>query len=95
MQKGRNPRLIVLRNQYLIKRFYLLHEIERLRRDDCINILSEKEVFLDPDRIEDLLRQNYPLLKEIKRRKPTAKQLDGFLFEYVQPEALQQISMFG
>lgn len=78
--KGRNPRLIQLRNEYLIKRFYYWHEMNHIRRDRTLEILSEKEVFLETFTIESILRDCYDLLKEIKRKKPTEKQLSDFVF---------------
>lgn len=79
--KGRNPRLIKKRNEFLIKRYYYWYEVERMRRDDVLEKLSEEEVFLDIEYISFILRQNSQLLKQIKRRQPTPKQLDDFAFE--------------
>ncbi len=82
--KGRNPRLIELRNQFLIKRRFYWYEVQRKRFDDVLTILSEQEVFLDPEYMMLLFRQNRPLLKEIKShfegKTPTERQIAEFSF---------------
>ncbi|NNV54544.1 transposase [Limnovirga soli] len=80
--KGRNSNLIQLRNEYLIKRYYYWYELERKRTDDVLDILSEKEIFLDRDYILTLIRQNGILLKQLKQSKPNAKRLETFTFCY-------------
>lgn len=84
--KGRNPFLISLRNEYLIKRYYYWHELQRLRRDDTLEMLSKKEIFLEKFTIECILRDNHLLIKEIKRKKPPERQLDSFVFEGMLPQ---------
>lgn len=78
--KGRNPRLIARRNEYLIKRYYFWYELRRLRPDDAIARISEHEVFLEEEYIYRLIRDNSSLLTEIKKRKPSERQLDSFVF---------------
>jgi len=78
--KGRNSTLIQLRNQYLIKRYYLWYELERMRHDDVLELLSTREIFLDTTYIMAIIRQNTHLLKEIKKARPSAKDLDCFTF---------------
>lgn len=81
--KGRSPRLIQKRNERLIVRYYYWHELHSIRRDRTIEILSEQEFFIEPFTIECILRECYNLLKEIKRKKPAEKQLNGFSFDYL------------
>lgn len=78
--KGRNSNLIQLRNEHLIRRYYYYYELERMRHDDVLTLLSNKEVFLDTTYIMAIIRQNTHLLKEIKKARPSAKQVDSFLF---------------
>ena len=52
MSKGRNKRLISLRDETLIRRYYYWTEIERRRFDDALKILSEQEFFISEARIE-------------------------------------------
>lgn len=93
--KGRNPQLIKLRNEYLVKRYYFWYELERLRLDDVLERLSEKEVFLDTDYILLILRQNHHLVKEIKRRRPKPSQLEDFSFEGVEEPVIMQAALFN
>lgn len=93
--KGRNPRLIQLRNEYLIKRYYFWHELMLIRRDKTIEILSEKEVFLEQFTIEAILRDCYLMLKEIKRKRPSEKQLDSFLFTGIVEEHVVAGTLFN
>lgn len=92
--KGRNPHYINLRNQHLVKRYYFWYDIERKRLDDVIIILSEQEVFLDPDYIRHIMRQNNHLLKELRKVKPSEKNLDKFVFTSMPVKACVQTQMF-
>lgn len=78
--KGRNPHLIKLRNEHLVKRYYYWYELKRLRRDDVLEILSTKEVFLDIAYINTVLLQNSELLKQLKSSKVSERKLDNFMF---------------
>jgi hypothetical protein len=93
--KGRNQYFIQLRNQHLIKRYYFWYEIERKRRDDVIDILSNQEVFLDPEYIKHLLLQNNHLLQELRKQKPSAKNLDRFQFTTMPIQAAVQAQIFS
>lgn len=86
IMKGRSSRLIQRRNEYLIKRYYFWYELQRLRFEDVIERLSENEVFLEEEYILRLIRDNSHLLKEIKQKKPSEKQLDQFRFEGLVPQ---------
>ena len=86
MSKGRNKRLISLRDETLIRRYYYWTEIERRRFDDALKILSEQEFFISEARIMAIIRQNCDKLTDIevkpgpKVRKPriNARQLTLF-----------------
>ena len=65
MPKGRNKRLISLRDETLIRRYYYWTEIQRRRFDDALKILSEKEFFLSESRIMAIIRQNCDKLTDI------------------------------
>ena len=58
MSKGRNKRLISLRDETLIRRYYYWTEIERRRFDDALKILSEQEFFISEARIMAIIRQS-------------------------------------
>ena len=94
MQKGRNPNLILKRNQHLIKRYYYWYDIERKRRDDVLIILSEEEIFLDVDYITHLLNKNNHLLKELRQAKPSEKKLQDFSFSNIEAPAMVQADLF-
>ena len=64
MSKGRNKRLISLRDETLIRRYYYWTEIERRRFDDALKILSEQEFFISEARIMAIIRQNCDKLTE-------------------------------
>jgi hypothetical protein len=94
--KGRNPHLIQLRNEYLIKRYYYWHELNQIRRDIALHKLSREEVFLEVFTIESILRECYHFWKEIKAKKPTEKQLQNFTFTATQqPEIIQTQMAFA
>lgn len=42
MSRGRSSELIMKRNEALLRRYYYWTEIQRLRFDDALKILSEK-----------------------------------------------------
>ena len=56
MPKGRDRELIVKRNEALLRRYHYLTEKERLRFDDAIRLLSEKEFFISEERIMSIIR---------------------------------------
>lgn len=93
--KGRNPHFINLRNQSLVKRYYFWYDIERLRRDDVLEKLSELEFFLDIDYIARLLKENHYLLKELRANKPNARQLQSYCFTSMPVQAFCQASLFS
>jgi hypothetical protein len=86
MTKGRNKELIEKRNESLCRRYYYWTEVQRLRFDDALKVLSEKEFFLSEETIMSIIRQYAPIIKDIavapvpKVKKPhlTAVQLELF-----------------
>lgn len=86
MAKGRNKTLIELRDEDLLRRYYYWTEVQRLRFDDTLRILSRKEFYISEARIMAIIRQKCDMLKDIavkpvpKVKKPrlTAIQLSLF-----------------
>lgn len=56
MPRGRNKALIEKRDEALCRRYYYWTEVERLRFDDALQILSEQEFFISIDRIMAIIR---------------------------------------
>ncbi|HEX8462574.1 MAG TPA: hypothetical protein VF623_14135 [Segetibacter sp.] len=79
-QKGRSGFLIKKRNELLVKRFYYWYELKKLRRDLVLETLSEEEFFLNAEYINTILLKLGAMVKEIKSRKPTEKNLKEFKF---------------
>ena len=59
MGKGRDKNLIDLRNYKLCHRYYYWTEVVRLRFDDVLKVLSEKEFFISEERIMAIIRDCY------------------------------------
>ena len=59
MGKGRNKDLIQSRNDSLLRRYYQLTEINRLRFDDTIKKLSEEEFFISEKRVIEIIQKYY------------------------------------
>lgn len=86
MARGRDKTLISLRDEKLLRRYYYWTEVQRLRFDDALKILSRDEFFLSEDRIMAIIRANCHKLDDIgvrpvpKVRKPrlSASQLSLF-----------------
>lgn len=86
MSRGRNKTLISLRDKKLLQRYYYWTEIQRLRFDDALKILSREEFFISEERIMSIIRANCHKLTDIdvrpvpKVRKPrlSASQLSFF-----------------
>jgi len=87
MAKGRNKDLIGKRDEALMRRYYYWTELQRLRFDDALKVLSEQEFFISQERIMAIIRTKCHLLKDIdvtpvpKVRKPriTVDQLKLFI----------------
>ena len=86
MPKGRDKTLIELRDEALLRRYYYWTEVQRLRFDDALRILSRQEFFISEERIMAIIRRKCDMLKEIalkpvpkvKRPRLTAVQLSLF-----------------
>jgi hypothetical protein len=86
MSKGRDKELIRLRDEALCRRYYYLTEVQRLRFDDALRILSEREFFISEERIMTIIRKksregidkSIKPLPKIKVPKLTAAQLELF-----------------
>lgn len=86
MGKGRDKELIQLRDEALCRRYYYWTEVQRLRFDDALRILSEREFFISEERIMTIIRKksregidkSIKPLPKIKVPKLTAAQLELF-----------------
>jgi hypothetical protein len=89
MGKGRDKSLIDKRNDALLRRYHYWTEKERLRFDDALKVLSEKEFFISEERIMSIVREHGHKIPELnvapvpKVKKPhlTAMQLSLFAME--------------
>lgn len=86
MTRGRSKELIEKRDLALLRRYHYWTEVERLRFDDALKILSEQEFFISEERIMAIIRRACRAHPELevqpvpKVRKPhlTAAQLALF-----------------
>lgn len=86
MSRGRNQQLLSRRDEALLRRYYYWTEIQRLRFDDALKLLSRDEFWISEARIMTIIRNNLDKLPDIdikpvpKVRKPriTARQLKLF-----------------
>lgn len=86
MCKGRSKNLISKRNEALLRRYHFWTEVQRLRFDDALKVLSEQEFFISEERIMVIIREEGHKLRDIiitpvpKVRKPriTSQMLDLF-----------------
>lgn len=86
MAKGRDKNLIELRDEALCRRYYYWTEVQRLRFDDALKLLSEREFFISEERIMSIIRRkcreggtvNVKPLPKVKVPRLTAKQLELF-----------------
>lgn len=89
MPRGRDRRLIEKRDKALCRRWYYWTEVQRLRFDDAIKILSEEEFFISEERVMAIIRQfcrenpdsEIKPISKIKVPKLTAAQLRLFAGE--------------
>lgn len=86
MAKGRDKELIRLRDEALCRRYYYWTERQRLRFDDALKILSEREFFISEERIMVIIRRmirtgradRLPPLPKVKKPRLTKEQLSLF-----------------
>lgn len=89
MPKGRDKELIKKRDEALCRRYYYWTEVQRLRFDDALRILSKQEFFISEERIMSIIRRMCRELEDLdiqpvpKVKKPrlTAVQLSLFTGE--------------
>ena len=62
---GRDPELMKLRNQNLIKRFFYWYETRQTRYEKVLTILSTQEFYLSENRIEAIISENRAMLDEL------------------------------
>lgn len=84
-KKGRNSELIRKRDAKLCQRYYYWTEVQRLRFDDALRILSQEEFFLSEERIMCIIRRHarsgtqvLTLTRQPKRPRLTISQLSLF-----------------
>ena len=86
MSKGRNKELIRLRDEALCRRYYYWTEKQRLRFDDALRVLSEREFFISEERIMAIIRRKtrdgsarqVKSLPKVRKPRLTAAQLELF-----------------
>ncbi len=62
---ARNKSLLSRRDEKLIRRYHYWTEVERLRFDDALRILSEDEFFISESLIMRIIRNNCDKIKDI------------------------------
>ncbi|MCM1439253.1 MAG: hypothetical protein NC131_08665 [Roseburia sp.] len=85
MAKGRDKKLIELRDEALCRRYHYWTERQRLRFDDALRILSEREFFISEERIMSIIRRmiranktDVQPLPKVKKPRLTNDQLSLF-----------------
>ena len=68
MPRGRNKDLIDKRNEALCRRWYYWTEVQRLRFDDALKVLSRQEFFISEERIMSIIRRKCRELKDLELR---------------------------
>nr|WP_304422330.1 transposase [Paramuribaculum intestinale] len=84
MKKGRSVSLIKKRDAALVRRYHHWTEVQRLRFDDALRVLSEQEFFLSEQRIIAIIRaaSRRPEMKpckpvpKVKKPRITQAQID-------------------
>lgn len=78
--KGRSKKLVALRNQRMIIRFYYWREIQRRRSDDIYEILANEEFFLHEITIRRIIREHFEYFHQLKKERPPEKKLQSYSF---------------
>lgn len=65
MPRGRNQELLSLRDEKLLRRYYELTEVQNLRFDRALQLLSVDEFFISEARIMSIIRKNCNRLGDI------------------------------
>lgn len=79
--KGRSRRLINIRNEKLMLRYYFWREIKRRRTDDVFQILSAEEFYLDEITIRRIIRAHLHLFEQLKSARPSERKLSDYTFD--------------
>ncbi len=66
MPRGRDKYLISRRDEKLLRRYYELTEVQNLRFDRALTLLSVDEFFISEARIMAIIRENCHKLSDIK-----------------------------
>ena len=66
MPKGRDKELIELRDEALCRRYYYWTEVQRLRFDDALKVLSKQEFFISEERIMSIIRRKCRELNDLE-----------------------------
>lgn len=69
--KGRDKELISARDRKLYERYYYWTEVQRLRFDDTLHILSTQEFFISESRIMQIIRKLIGEGYEMEKRQET------------------------
>lgn len=86
IRKGRNRELVLKRNDRIIIRYYFWREVQRRRSDDVIDILSQKEFFLNQSTLRRIIRDNLDKYSILRTEKPSAKKLETYSFTPPDPQ---------
>lgn len=72
--KGRDKELISARDRKLYERYYYWTEVQRLRFDDALHVLSTEEFFISESRIMQIIRklisEGYEIEKGKRLKRP-------------------------
>ena len=94
ISRGRNKRLIALRNQKIVIRYYYYREIQRRRTDDVFEILSSEEFFLHEITVRRIIHDNLDYFFELKKEKANEKRLLQII-EEARQKRYSQASLFN
>ena len=74
MARGRNKKLIEKRDEKLLCRYHYWTEVQRLRFDDALKVLSEQEFFISEETIIAIIRKKGSMIPDLLARPlPKAK----------------------
>ena len=72
--KGRDKELVSARDRKLYERYYYWTEVQRLRFDDALHVLSTEEFFISESRIMQIIRklisEGYEIEKGKRLKRP-------------------------
>lgn len=89
-KKGRNTDLVALRNEKILARFVYWYDIQKVRMDETLRILSEEEFFLSQRHIWRIIKdRKYSSEYVAKLRKPSIRSVRGV------PSAVKVVSEYS